>query len=159
MKNNTKQISILGAGESGTGAAILAKKLGWKVFVSDKGTIAEKYQKELIEHGIEFETGTHSEERLLEATVIIKSPGISDKAPLISEAYKRGIEVVSEIEFAAQHTTAKTIAITGTNGKTTTTLLTYHILKKAGLNVGLAGNVGKSFARQVAEDDWHVDAV
>ena len=154
MKNNTKQISILGAGESGTGAAILAKKLGWKVFVSDKGTIADKYQRELIEHGIEFETGTHNEERLLEATVIIKSPGIPDKSPLISEAHKRGIEVVSEIEFAAQHTTAKTIAITGTNGKTTTTLLTYHILKKAGLNVGLAGNVGKSFARQVAENNF-----
>ena len=154
MSNNTKIISILGAGESGTGAAILAKKQGWMVFVSDKGKIAEKYQTELTANGIEFEAGQHSEERLLEASVIVKSPGIPDKAPLVVEAHKRGIQVISEIEFASWYTNAKTIAITGTNGKTTTTLLTYHILKKAGLNVGLAGNVGKSFARQVAENNY-----
>lgn len=154
MSNNTKIISILGAGESGTGAAILAKKQGWTVFVSDKGKIADKYQEELLAHGIEFESGVHSQERLLEASVLVKSPGIPDKAPLVVEAHKRGIEVISEIEFASYYTSAKTIAITGTNGKTTTTLLTYHILKKAGLNVGLAGNVGKSFARQVAENNF-----
>lgn len=154
MSNNIHTISILGAGESGTGAAILAKKQGWKVFVSDKGKIAEKYQTELSAKGIEFEAGQHSEERLLEASVIVKSPGIPDKAPLVVEAHKRGIQVISEIEFASWYTNAKTIAITGTNGKTTTTLLTYHILKKAGLNVGLAGNVGKSFARQVAENNF-----
>ena len=154
MSNNTKIISILGAGESGTGAAILAKKQGWTVFVSDKGKIAEKYQAELSAYDIEFESGQHSEERLLEASVIVKSPGIPDKAPLVVEAHKRGVQVISEIEFASWYTNAKTIAITGTNGKTTTTLLTYHILKKAGLNVGLAGNVGKSFARQVAENNF-----
>jgi len=154
MSNTLNTISILGAGESGTGAAILAKKQGWKVFVSDKGKIAEKYQAELNAHGIEFEAGEHSEARLLEASVMVKSPGIPDKAPLVVEAHKRGIQVISEIEFASWYTQAKTIAITGTNGKTTTTLLTYHILKKAGLNVGLAGNVGKSFARQVAENNY-----
>ncbi len=154
MSNNTKIISILGAGESGTGAAILAKKQGWTVFVSDKGKIAEKYQAELSAYDIEFESGQHSEERLLDASVLVKSPGIPDKAPLVVEAHKRGIQVISEIEFASWYTSAKTIAITGTNGKTTTTLLTYHILKKAGLNVGLAGNVGKSFARQVAENNF-----
>jgi len=154
MSNTLNTISILGAGESGTGAAILAKKQGWKVFVSDKGKIAEKYQAELNAHGIEFEAGEHSEARLLEASVMVKSPGIPDKAPLVVEAHKRGIQVISEIEFASWYTRAKTIAITGTNGKTTTTLLTYHILKKAGLNVGLAGNVGKSFARQVADNNY-----
>ncbi|MFN5371252.1 MAG: Mur ligase family protein, partial [Bacteroidia bacterium] len=154
MSNNTKIISILGAGESGTGAAILAKKQGWTVFVSDKGKIADKYQAELLAHGIEFESGVHSQDRLFEASVMVKSPGIPDKSPLVVEAHKRGIEVISEIEFASYYTNAKTIAITGTNGKTTTTLLTYHILKKAGLNVGLAGNVGKSFARQVAENNF-----
>ena len=154
MSNNTKIISILGAGESGTGAAILAKKQGWTVFVSDKGKIAEKYQAELSAYDIEFESGQHSEERLLDASVLVKSPGIPDKAPLVVEAHKRGIQVISEIEFASWYTSAKTIAITGTNGKTTTTLLTYHILKKAGLNVGLAGNVGNSFARQVAENNF-----
>lgn len=154
MSNTPNTISILGAGESGTGAAILAKKQGWQVFVSDKGKIAEKYQAELNAHGIEFEAGEHSEARLLEASVMVKSPGIPDKAPLVVEAHKRGIQVISEIEFASWYTRAKTIAITGTNGKTTTTLLTYHILKKVGLNVGLAGNVGKSFARQVAENNY-----
>ncbi len=153
MKTN-KYISILGAGESGTGAAILANSKGWKVFVSDKGAIATQYKEELERHRIDFEEYTHSEERILEAELMIKSPGIPDKAPLVVEAHKRGIPVISEIEFAARYTKAKKVAITGTNGKTTTTLLTYHILKKAGLNVGLAGNVGKSFARQVALENF-----
>lgn len=154
MNSNLKHISILGAGESGTGAAILAKKQGWEVFVSDLGAIADKYKAELQNAGVEFEEKQHSESRILQAETIIKSPGIPDKAPLIVEAHKRGIQVISEIEFASWYTQAKTVAITGTNGKTTTTLLTYHILKKAGLNVGLAGNVGKSFALQVAENNY-----
>jgi UDP-N-acetylmuramoylalanine--D-glutamate ligase len=154
MNTLLRHISILGAGESGTGAAILAKKQGWAVFVSDLGTIGDKYKVELNNAGVEFEEKQHTESRILEAEIIVKSPGIPDKAPLIVEAHKRGIQVISEIEFASWYTQAKTIAITGTNGKTTTTLLTYHILKNAGLNVGLAGNVGKSFARQVAENNF-----
>ncbi len=154
MNNSLRHISILGAGESGTGAAILARKQGWVVFVSDLGTIADKYKTELQTTGVEFEEKQHTESRILKAEVIIKSPGIPDKAPIIVEAHKRGIQVISEIEFASWYNTAKTVAITGTNGKTTTTLLTYHILKNAGFNVGLAGNIGKSFARQVAENDF-----
>lgn len=145
---------ILGAGESGTGSAVLAQKLGHKILVSDKGTIAPKYIQELAELGIPFESGRHTEEEVLSATLIIKSPGIPDTAPIVQKAMDKGIPVISEIEFAAQHTQAKLIGITGTNGKTTTTLLTYHILNKAGLNVGLGGNVGKSFARQVAQDNF-----
>lgn len=147
---------ILGAGESGTGAAVLAQQLGHKVFVSDKGKIAPKYEEELSALGVLFESGQHSEEEILSANQIIKSPGIPDKAPLIQAALAKGIPVISEIEFAAQHTKAKLIGITGTNGKTTTTLLTYHILNKAGMNVGLGGNVGKSFARQVAQDNFDI---
>ncbi|MFM2284766.1 MAG: UDP-N-acetylmuramoyl-L-alanine--D-glutamate ligase [Bacteroidota bacterium] len=154
MNTPLRHISILGAGESGTGAAILAKKQGWEVFVSDLGTIGDKYKAELNSAGVEFEEKQHTEARILQSEIIVKSPGIPDKAPLIVEAHKRGIQVISEIEFASWYTQAKTIAITGTNGKTTTTLLTYHILKNAGLNVGLAGNVGKSFARQVAENNF-----
>lgn len=153
---NTTHLSILGAGESGVGAAILGKLKGWTVFVSDKGKIADKYKDELLTNHIEFEEGNHSSEKILQSGLIIKSPGIPDAAPLVEEARKRGIPVISEIEFASRYTTAKTVAITGTNGKTTTTLLTYHIFKKAGLNVGLAGNIGKSFARQVALDDFDI---
>jgi len=149
--NENKHIAILGAAESGLGAAVLAKLKGFTVFVSDKGLIAPKYKEELIREEIAFEEGTHSSDKILSASLIIKSPGIPDKAPIIVEAHKLGISVISEIEFAARYTNAKLVAITGTNGKTTTTLLTYHIFKNAGLNVGLAGNVGKSFARQVAE--------
>ncbi|MFM2285718.1 MAG: hypothetical protein RLZZ543_1215 [Bacteroidota bacterium] len=150
----TKQhITILGAAESGVGAAVLAKLKGWNVFVSDKGTIASKYREELEREQIAFEEGFHSDDRVLGAELIIKSPGIPDKAPIVVEAHKRGIPVISEIEFAARYTNAKLVAITGTNGKTTTTMLTYHIFKKAGLNVGLGGNVGRSFARQVAEGE------
>jgi len=151
-----KHLSILGAGESGVGAAVLGKLKGWIVFVSDKGKIAQEFSEELSQHEIEFEQGNHSTERILEAELIIKSPGIPDSAPLVEEARKRGIPVISEIEFAARYSNAKFIAITGTNGKTTTTLLTYHIFKKAGLNVGLAGNVGKSLARQVALNSFDI---
>ena len=158
MEGLNKHIAILGAGESGVGAAILAKKMGWNVFVSDFGTIKEEFKSELTQNGFEWEEGTHSEERILNADLIIKSPGIPDKAPLIIKLREKGVKIISEIEFGGYYSKAKTIAITGSNGKTTTTMLTYHILKKAGMNVGLAGNVGKSFAKQIAEEnfDWYV---
>lgn len=148
----------MGAGESGTGTAILAKQQGWTVFVSDKGNIQEQYQQELSESGIPFESGAHSENQILDADEIVKSPGIPDKAPIVVAAKKRSIPVISEIEFAGRYCQAKMICISGTNGKTTTTSLVYHILKNAGLNVGLGGNIGKSFARQVAHEnhDYYV---
>jgi UDP-N-acetylmuramoylalanine--D-glutamate ligase len=152
--NTSKKIVILGAAESGVGSAVLAQKLGMEVFVSDAGKIADKYKKELVSRAIRFEEGSHTESEILRANEIIKSPGIPDKAPLVKKAKEQGIKIISEIEFAARYTDAKIIAITGTNGKTTTTMLTYHILQKAGLNVGLGGNVGKSFARQVAEENF-----
>jgi UDP-N-acetylmuramoylalanine--D-glutamate ligase len=153
-----KRIVILGGGESGTGAAILAKAKGFDVFVSDAGTLKDKYKADLIAEGIAFEEGSHTEEKILNADILIKSPGIPDKADLIKKAKSKSIEIIDEIEFAFRFTSAKIIAITGTNGKTTTTLLTYHLLKSAGLNVGLAGNVGESFARKVAtgNHDWYV---
>jgi UDP-N-acetylmuramoylalanine--D-glutamate ligase len=152
------RIAILGAGESGVGSAVLALKKGYEVFLSDKGVIQDKYKDVLLNHKIEWEEGKHTEERILSASEIIKSPGIPDKAEIIKKAKEKGIKVISEIEFAGRYTKAKTICITGSNGKTTTTLLTYHILKKAGVNVGLAGNIGQSFALQVAEKDheWYV---
>ncbi len=158
MDGLNKHIAILGAGESGVGAAILAKKMGWNVFVSDFGAIKDEFKTELTENGFEWEEGKHSEERILNADLIIKSPGIPDKAPLIKKLREKGVKIISEIEFGGYYSNAKTIAITGSNGKTTTTMLTYHILKKAGINVGLAGNVGKSFAKQIAEEnfDWYV---
>lgn len=158
MKGLHKHIAILGAGESGVGAAILAKKMGWNVFVSDFGAIKDEFKTELTENGFEWEEGKHSEERILNADLVIKSPGIPDKAPLIKKLREKGVKIISEIEFGGYYSNAKTIAITGSNGKTTTTMLTYHILKKAGINVGLAGNVGKSFAKQIAEEDfdWYV---
>lgn len=149
-------VAILGAGESGVGAAILAQKKGFAVFVSDLGKIKEKYQKVLSDYAIEFEGGQHTEDKVLNAELVVKSPGIPETAPLIVKLREKGIPVISEIEFAGRYTDAKTICITGSNGKTTTTLLTYHILQKAGLNVGLAGNVGKSFAWQVAEEKHDV---
>lgn len=152
----TKNSIILGAGESGVGAAILAKKMGWNVFVSDFGKIKPSFKAEMDEYAIEWEEGGHTEDRILDAEIIIKSPGIPDKAPIIKAAKAKGIKIVSEIEFAGYYNTAKTICITGSNGKTTTTMLTYHILKKAGLNVGLAGNVGQSFAKQVAEENYDI---
>ncbi|MEZ4890310.1 MAG: UDP-N-acetylmuramoyl-L-alanine--D-glutamate ligase [Crocinitomicaceae bacterium] len=154
----TKNIVVLGAGESGVGAAVLAKKQGWNVFVSDFGTIKDTFKDELNSYQLEWEEGKHTELRVLDAQIVVKSPGIPDKAPIIKKLKEKNIPVISEIEFAGYYNTAKTICITGTNGKTTTTMLTYHILKKAGIKVGLAGNVGKSFAKQVAEEqfDWYV---
>jgi len=149
-----KKMIILGAGESGVGAALLAKKQGYNVFVSDKNTIKEKYKKTLLENNIAFEEGTHTTEKLLLATECIKSPGIPDNSEIIELIKNKNIPVISEIEFAAQFTKAKIIGITGSNGKTTTTLLVYHILKKAGLNVLLAGNVGKSMAAAIAENSY-----
>lgn len=151
-----KQVSILGGGESGVGAAILAQQKGYPVFLSDLGKIKEKYKKVLAEYKIEFEEEKHSTERILCSEFVVKSPGIPDKAPLIVQLKEKKIPVISEIEFAGRYNSAKTICITGSNGKTTTTLLLYHILKNAGLNVGLAGNVGKSFAWQIAEEKHDV---
>jgi len=148
------QIAILGAGESGVGAAVLAKKNNFNVFVSDNGQIKQEYKNVLLQHDIKFEEGRHSNNLILDTDEVIKSPGIPDNSAVIQEIRKKGIPVISEIEFAARYTQAKKICITGSNGKTTTTLLTYHILKKAGYKVGLAGNVGNSFALQVAENDF-----
>jgi UDP-N-acetylmuramoylalanine--D-glutamate ligase len=153
-----QRVVILGAGESGVGAAMLAQKQGFDVFVSDFGAIAERYKQTLVELNIVFEEKQHTEALILNATEVIKSPGIPETAAVIRELKKKAIPVISEIEFAKRYTTAKTICITGSNGKTTTTMLTYHILKKAGINVGLAGNIGHSFAAQVATEqfDWYV---
>jgi UDP-N-acetylmuramoylalanine--D-glutamate ligase len=153
-----RNIVVLGAGESGTGAAVLAKTRGWPVFVSDKGKIAERYKNVLTQYGIDFEENKHDTVRIFAADIVVKSPGIPDAVPMVRQLRAKGVPVISEIEFAGYFTRAKKICITGSNGKTTTTLLTYHILKKAGLNVGLAGNVGKSFAWQVALEnfDWYV---
>ncbi len=153
MKDTNKNIVILGAGESGAGAAILAKKQGWQCFVSDYGTIKPEYQQLLKQAEIEFEQGQHSLERILQADLVIKSPGIPDTIGLIKTIEEQNIPIIDEIEFASRYTKGKIIATTGSNGKTTTTLLIHHILKTAGLDVGLAGNVGYSFAKQVAEGD------
>ena len=146
-----KRIVILGAGESGAGAAVLAKKEGFDVFVSDMSKIAEKYKKMLDDHHIEWEEGQHTEEKILNADEIIKSPGIPETAPMVKKAIEKGIHIISEIEFAGRYTHSKMICITGSNGKTTTTSLIYHIFKEAGYDVGLAGNIGNSLALQVAE--------
>lgn len=146
-----KRLVVLGAGESGVGAAVLGKKKGWDVFVSDKGKVKEKYKEVLWNHGIEWEEEKHTEELILNADEVVKSPGIPEKAEMLKKVRAKGIPVVSEIEFALRYTKAKTIGITGTNGKTTTTMLTYYILEKAGLDVMLGGNVGKSLALQLAE--------
>jgi UDP-N-acetylmuramoylalanine--D-glutamate ligase len=151
-----KRLVVLGAGESGVGTAILGKKKGYEVFVSDFGKIKENYKEVLIINGIQWENEQHTEELILNADVVMKSPGISDKAPIIKKLVAKKIPVISEIEFAAQFTNAITIGITGSNGKTTTTMLTYHILKQGALNVGLGGNIGKSFAWQVAEENYDV---
>lgn len=143
---------ILGGGESGVGAALLAKKLGFEIFVSDKGSILDKYKKELIENAIPYEEGNHDFEKILQADEIIKSPGIPDKVPIIKAALEKGIPVISEIEFAARYAgDAVVIGITGSNGKTTTTKLTYHLLQTAGFDVAIGGNVGYSFARLLTE--------
>ncbi len=144
----------MGAGESGTGAALLAKAKGYDVFVSDNGLIGKKFKNQLVAASIEFEEERHSKLKILKSRMVIKSPGIPEKAPIIKEIREAGIKIVDEIEFAFSYTKAKLIAITGTNGKTTTTLLTYHLLKEAGLKVGLAGNVGHSLAKQVIKDEF-----
>ncbi len=149
-----KRIVILGSGESGTGAAVLAAVNNFEVFVSDKSKIANKYKKTLKEYNVLFEENQHSEDLILNADEVIKSPGIPDTVPIVQKLLKAGIPVISELEFAARYTDAVKICITGSNGKTTTTMLTYHILQKAGLNVGLAGNVGKSLAYQVATENF-----
>jgi len=147
------KIVVLGGGESGCGAAYLAKKQGLEVFLSDKGAIKDNYRQFLTENNIEFEEENHDEERILNADWIVKSPGIPKKADMITKIHDKGIRLSSEIEFAAEFTDAKIIAITGSNGKTTTTSLIYHILKNDGLNVGLGGNIGYSFAKQVADEN------
>lgn len=149
-----QKLVVLGAGESGVGTAILGKKQGFAVFVSDKGVFNEKYKNVLIHHQIPFEERQHTESEILTADVVMKSPGIPDKVEIVQKLYQKGIKVISEIEFASWFSKAVFVGITGSNGKTTTTLLTHHMLKKGGLNVGLAGNIGKSFAQQVAEQNF-----
>ena len=152
-ENQNKRLVILGGGESGVGAAILAKQKGFEVFVSDRGEIKDKYKSVLKNIDVEWEEGKHTESKILNASEVVKSPGIPDTVPLILKLKEKGVSVVSEIEFAGRFTDAKMVAITGSNGKTTTALLTYHILQNAGLNVGLAGNIGDSLAKQVAQNN------
>ena len=149
-----KKLVVLGGGESGIGAAILAKLKGFEVFLSDRNPISDKYREVLLRENIDFEEGLHTDSLILDADEVVKSPGIPDKAPIIVALVSKGIPVISEIEFASRYTDAKLIAVTGSNGKTTTSLLTYHLLHEAGLNVGLAGNIGESFAWQVAEKNF-----
>ncbi|WP_166386590.1 UDP-N-acetylmuramoyl-L-alanine--D-glutamate ligase [Polaribacter sp. 11A2H] len=149
-----KRLVILGGGESGVGTALLGKQKGYEVFVSDKNKIAKEYKEVLLNNEIDFEENQHTESKILNADVVMKSPGIPDTVALILQLKENSIPVVSEIEFAAQFTAATIVGITGSNGKTTTTLLLHHILKKAGLNVGVAGNIGDSFAQQVAEESY-----
>lgn len=148
------RLVVLGGGESGVGTAILGKKKGYEVFVSDFGKIKNNYKEVLSLHKIKFEDEMHTEDLILNADVVMKSPGIPDKAPIIKKLIEKKVPVLSEIEFTNQFTDAVTIGITGSNGKTTTTMMTYHLLKQGGLNVGLAGNIGKSFAWQVAEGKY-----
>ena len=152
----TGRLVILGAGESGVGAAILGKDKGFEVFVSDMGEIGHGYKDILQKENIAFESGQHTDQQILNADIVVKSPGISGKAPIIQRLREQGTSVISEIEFAAQYTNAKLICITGSNGKSTTSMLTHYILHKGGINVGLAGNIGKSFAFQVAREDFDV---
>lgn len=149
-----KRLVILGAGESGFGTAVLGRKEGYDVFVSDGGKIKDSYKRQMVEWKIEFEEAQHTEEKILNADLVMKSPGIPEKAEIVKKLRKAGVKIVSEIEFASWFTKAQIIGITGSNGKTTTTALTYHILKSGGLNVGLGGNIGKSFAYQVATENF-----
>jgi UDP-N-acetylmuramoylalanine--D-glutamate ligase len=151
-----QRLVVLGGGESGVGAAILGKKEGYDVFVSDFGKIKDNYKDVLNQYEIKWEDEKHTEELILNATVVMKSPGIPNRAPIVKKLVEKSIPVISEIEFAYPFTNAITIGITGSNGKTTTTMLTYHLLNEGGLNVGLGGNIGKSFARQVAEENYDV---
>ena len=148
-----KRLLVLGGGESGVGAAILGKRQGWDVFLSDRGMLKEKFRAALDKEGIAYESGMHSPEKTSQADLVVKSPGIPDTVPVIQGLLEKGVPVISEIEFAGRYSKAKVVGITGTNGKTTTTMLIYHILKSAGLNVGRGGNVGKSFAGIVADGD------
>jgi len=150
------RLVILGGGESGVGTAILGKKKGYDVFLSDFGKIQENYKEVLTLNGIKWEESKHTESKILNADVVMKSPGIPDKVEIVKKLKALAIPVISEIEFASQFTDAITIGITGSNGKTTTTMLTYHLLKSGGLNVGIAGNIGKSFAWQVADENYDV---
>ena len=149
-----KRLVVLGGGESGVGTAILGKKEGYDVFVSDFGKIKDNYRDVLNQYEIQWENEQHTEDLILNADVVMKSPGIPEKAPIVKKLIEKGVPVISEIEFANDFTKAMTIGITGSNGKTTTTMLTYHLLKEGGLNVGLGGNIGKSFAWQVAEENY-----
>tara|TARA_B100000795_G_scaffold269307_1_gene258308 strand:+ start:5201 stop:6535 length:1335 start_codon:yes stop_codon:yes gene_type:complete len=149
-----ERLVILGGGESGVGTAILGKQKGYKVFVSDKGVISKKYKEVLLNNEIDFEENQHTESKILNADLVMKSPGIPDKVALVQKLIEKSIPVISEIEFASQFTKATIIGITGSNGKTTTTLLLHHILKNAGLSVGIAGNIGDSFAQQVADETY-----
>ena len=153
-----KKLAILGAGESGAGTALLAKKQGYEVFVSDMGTIKQKYKDILSANNIEWEEGKHSAERILDADEVVKSPGIPDTAPMVAALIEKGTPVLAELEFAQRYSRGKFICITGSNGKTTTTTLIYYIMQRTGIDVGLAGNIGRSFAMQVAEGDhdWYV---
>jgi len=153
-----QRVAILGAGESGTGAALLAKAKGFDVFISDQGSIKDKYRDDLVRNKIEFEELKHTEEKILNANLVIKSPGIPEKAEIIKKLKAKGVEIIDEIEFGFRYINGKVIAITGTNGKTTTTLLTYHLMKSAGYSVALAGNVGESLARKIVNGnaDWYV---
>jgi UDP-N-acetylmuramoylalanine--D-glutamate ligase len=154
MTDTTKQLVVLGAAESGVGAALLAQAKGYAVFVSDRGTILPAYKEKLTNAGIEFEENQHTMERILQAQEVIKSPGIPEKAVVVKALREQQIPIYSEIEFASRYTKARFVAITGTNGKTTTTLLTYHLLRESGFSVGLAGNIGYSLAEQVLEDKF-----
>lgn len=158
MDNTKKRLAVLGGGESGVGTAILAQAKGLDVFLSDSGTISPHYRQMLDAHHINWEDGGHTQERILRADEVMKSPGIPDEAPIIQAIIQKGIPVVSEIEFASRYTTARMIGITGSNGKTTTTTLIHYILKRAGLKVGLAGNIGRSLALQILENpqDYYV---
>lgn len=153
-KGENRLLVVLGGGESGVGAAILGKQKGFEVLVSDKGLVAKKHKDVLLQHHINFEEGKHSENKILKASLIVKSPGIPDSVPLVVKLKEKGINVISEIEFAAKYTTANLVGITGSNGKTTTALLTQFILKNAEINSGIAGNIGDSFAKQVATQSY-----
>ena len=159
VNQKSKFLVVLGAGESGVGTALLGKQKGYDVFVSDKGAIAKHYKEVLINNNIEFEEGTHTTSKILDADVVMKSPGIPDNVPLVKQLKEKGIKVVSEIEFASKYSKSVIVGITGSNGKTTTTMLVNHILKKANLNVGMGGNIGKSFAQQVAEDNFDIQVL
>ncbi|MRT16651.1 UDP-N-acetylmuramoyl-L-alanine--D-glutamate ligase [Vitellibacter sp. q18] len=154
IENRKSRLVVLGGGESGVGTALLGKKQGFEVFVSDFGKIKEKYKQVLIHNEIEWEEQGHSEAKILAADLVMKSPGIPEKAPMVKKLREKGVKVISEIEFAAKYTKATIVGITGSNGKTTTASLTYELLKNGGLNVALGGNIGKSFAEQVAEEKY-----